>query len=697
MRSLLCKTQTRGHNERLEEYGDVLTITKDWVLKYRDNGYTTLPTLTPVKKTAAKQPAGMTSTKPSDFSPSEDNLPFGETDDFPEWTDPEQLNANEATETVGEPTSRDDESSINLQATKQREKDDEVAKSKQMRNDVKDTKAQTQDKVVYEAQPLTKDNDDSNKEKPVNKDDKSVGNQRKTKGKNLDVSSRVEPHADANDEKFSGIYLTSPITPELFDVADTEDTFRKFATPQKRLAQLQEQLKRDQDLAEEIEAPAESSVKRTLPEENMEKPLDDDEETTGSSMIEPDNEKHMKDGSTSMVEPMNGKKTEGSSMTNSMDNNDNVQTTMPMDQGSKMNEHADKAVETTMNKLEKQNIEESPKTASSAVTEALDKDTEKTPITKPLAMKKTASSPVTEVLDKDTEKTPITKLLAMKKTASSPVTEALDKDTKKTPITKPLAMKKTASSPVTEALDKDTEKTPITKPLAMKQTASSPVTEALDKDTEKTPITKPLAMKKTASSSTAKPLDKNVKETTGMASEEHDDFPEHPTSHPPFIAAKKTPQQKSNANTTKARPRYYYSFSRYYRRRRYSVTRFSRRRRRRYYRRRRYSSSVSRRRRSAYTRRRRSYTKVVKKPTGPPDETQNIQKFLLKFKCHVGTEINRMALSEGCMNKIQFRVRKYNRVAFAHFAKVQNSVMSLGRRMLIRERPTDDALIKTEL
>ena len=643
MRSLLCKTQTRGHNERLEEYGDVLTITKDWVLKYRDNGYTTLPTLTPVKKTAAKQPAGMTSTKPSDFSPSEDNLPFGETDDFPEWTDPEQLNANEATETVGEPTSRDDESSINLQATKQREKDDEVAKSKQMRNDVKDTKAQTQDKVVYEAQPLTKDNDDSNKEKPVNKDDKSVGNQRKTKGKNLDVSSRVEPHADANDEKFSGIYLTSPITPELFDVADTEDTFRKFATPQKRLAQLQEQLKRDQDLAEEIEAPAESSVKRTLPEENMEKPLDDDEETTGSSMIEPDNEKHMKDGSTSMVEPMNGKKTEGSSMTNSMDNNDNVQTTMPMDQGSKMNEHADKAVEATMNKLGKQNIEESPKTASSAVTEALDKDTEKTPITKPLAMKKTASSPVTEVLDKDTEKTP------------------------------------------------------ITKPLAMKQTASSAVTEALDKDTEKTPITKPLAMKQTASSSTAKPLDKNVKETTGMASEEHDDFPEHPTSHPPFIAAKKTPQQKSNANTTKARPRYYYSFSRYYRRRRYSVTRFSRRRRRRYYRRRRYSSSVSRRRRSAYTRRRRSYTKVVKKPTGPPDETQNIQKFLLKFKCHVGTEINRMALSEGCMNKIQFRVRKYNRVAFAHFAKVQNSVMSVGRRMLIRERPTDDALIKTEL
>ncbi len=643
MRSLLCKTQTRGHNERLEEYGDVLTITKDWVLKYRDNGYTTLPTLTPVKKTAAKQPAGMTSTKPSDFSPSEDNLPFGETDDFPEWTDPEQLNANEATETVGEPTSRYDESSINLQATKQREKDDEVAKSKQMRNDVKDTKAQTQDKVVYEAQPLTKDNDDSNKEKPVNKDDKSVGNQRKTKGKNLDVSSRVEPHADANDEKFSGIYLTSPITPELFDVADTEDTFRKFATPQKRLAQLQEQLKRDQDLAEEIEAPAESSVKRTLPEENMEKPLDDDEETTGSSMIEPDNEKHMKDGSTSMVEPMNGKKTEGSSMTNSMDNNDNVQTTMPMDQGSKMNEHADKAVEATMNKLGKQNIEESPKTASSAVTEALDKDTEKTP------------------------------------------------------ITKPLAMKKTASSPVTEALDKDTEKTPITKPLAMKQTASSAVTEALDKDTEKTPITKPLAMKQTASSSTAKPLDKNVKETTGMASEEHDDFPEHPTSHPPFIAAKKTPQQKSNANTTKARPRYYYSFSRYYRRRRYSVTRFSRRRRRRYYRRRRYSSSVSRRRRSAYTRRRRSYTKVVKKPTGPPDETQNIQKFLLKFNCHVGTEINRMALSEGCMNKIQFRVRKYNRVAFAHFAKVQNSVMSVGRRMLIRERPTDDALIKTEL
>jgi hypothetical protein len=112
-------------------------------------------------------------------------------------------------------------------------------------------------------------------------------------------------------------------------------------------------------------------------------------------------------------------------------------------------------------------------------------------------------------------------------------------------------------------------------------------------------------------------------------------------------------------------------------------------------RRRRYSS-VSRRRRSIYVSRRR---RISAKPKASrvhigPDETKSIQRFLRKFNCHVRPEIGGMILHEGCMDKIQRSVRKFNRVAFSHF--VQRYGKSFRGKMRWKN-PKENVLVKTEL
>ena len=185
-----------------------------------------------------------------------------------------------------------------------------------------------------------------------------------------------------------------------------------------------------------------------------------------------------------------------------------------------------------------------------------------------------------------------------------------------------------------------------------------------------------------------------------------DDFPEHPASKLPAVL-EKTEQKK--LGTDRKQPKF---LSSYYRRRRYGYARTVRRRRRGtsiYVSRRRRSTYVSRRRRVSVSRRRRvsvsrrrrfavSRRRRSKRPPArlrkprPPDETENIRKFLLKFNCHVGGVISKMALSEGCMDKIQSHVRRYNRYAFSYIAKKYRHSQPTSS-----EKQGDDVSTKTEL
>lgn len=179
--------------------------------------------------------------------------------------------------------------------------------------------------------------------------------------------------------------------------------------------------------------------------------------------------------------------------------------------------------------------------------------------------------------------------------------------------------------------------------------------------------------KETPGSSLTNPLEKDFKEEReGM---EQDDFPEYPT--PGARAASNKTPQMFHKTKTKIHPRRFFRFvKRRRRRRRLSILVW---RRRRIFRRRRSSSS-----------RPTNQRQPTRKPRVQSEERENVVKFLNTFRCRVSIEVAEMVLSEGCMDKIQLCVRKYNRVAFSKFANQHKKDEN-------KEGLKDDILVKTEL
>ena len=179
--------------------------------------------------------------------------------------------------------------------------------------------------------------------------------------------------------------------------------------------------------------------------------------------------------------------------------------------------------------------------------------------------------------------------------------------------------------------------------------------------------------KETPGSSSANPLEKDFKkEREGI---EQDDFPEYPTPGAHAVS-NKTPQM-FHKTKTKINPRRFFRFvRRRRRRRRLSIFVW---RRRRLFRRRRSSSS-----------RPTNQRMPSRRPRVPSEEREDVMKFLKTFRCHVSIQVAEMVLSEGCMDKIQLCVRKYNRVAFSKFADQHKKDEN-------KEGLKDDVLVKTEL
>ena len=203
-----------------------------------------------------------------------------------------------------------------------------------------------------------------------------------------------------------------------------------------------------------------------------------------------------------------------------------------------------------------------------------------------------------------------------------------------------------------------------TKPLGIntEDTVGSTMLEPVNNNSKETP-----------GSSSANPLEKDFnKEREGM---EQDDFPEYPTPGAHAVS-NKTPQM-FHKTKTKINPRRFFRFvRRRRRRRRLSIFVW---RRRRLFRRRRSSSS-----------RPTNQRMPTRKPRVQSEERENVMKFLKTFRCHVSIQVAEMVLSEGCMDKIQLCVRKYNRVAFSKFADQHKKDEN-------KEGLKDDVLVKTEL
>lgn len=295
------------------------------------------------------------------------------------------------------------------------------------------------------------------------------------------------------------------------------------------------------------------------------------------------------------------------------------------------------------------------------------------------------------------------------KTADSPVEKPLNKESDK-PVDSPM------SNPLDEEDAGRESKNPLTRDT--KENAGSRMTEPLRNDG-----------KEISGSPLKKPLDKGFKEIAGAEQSVQDDFPEYPTANAHAVLDK-TRQEKSHRNNTKAHPRFFrflfrrrrYGYSTAVRRRRLFFSRrrrspiyvsrrrrsllvsrrrravyarrrrlaFSRRRRAVYARRRRRSTYVSRRRRSVSASRRRRQVSPRLQP--PPDESGNIRIFLKKFRCNIAS----MVLTEGCMDKIQRCVRKYNRVAFSKFADMHTIGINYVQAQDEQEIK-DDVFVKTEL
>ena len=680
MKPLLEKTNLGKAKENLKELTDILAITKTWVIKYRNTGHSTLPIQTPIRPYHHKRPSRIAfsnrtrpsvimSQPPSDFHPSEDDdISWNEEDDFPVRIEAKPLTENENKGTLTDQSTTDDKSSTDTHGTEHLDTDTkDVHQMEPQTNriegshkDVKttdDTKSpRSEDNEVYETEPLIKYSDGLNDEKIMeneNDDPKNIINTRPPSEHAAEsVESHVETGDEENDETSSEIYHTTPFTPEFLDMAEPAelDNYKTFETSQEI-----------KPLQVDVDAPAEAFVKRTFPKNDMEKPLDEQEETTDSSMSEPGNKDNMKDCNTFMGEPLDKKNKENaaSSMTNSMNMNDNAVKSSSLDEdkdhGSKTKEKMDKSLDASMTKLEKQDIEEPTKTAGSE---------------KPLKedSKESVGSPMEEMLNKVSEES-----------VSSPVEKPQNKDSDES-----------TSSLVKKPQNKDSGETvgsPVEKPLNKdsKESVDSPVEKPQNKDFEES-----------MSSLVKKPQNKDLEESVGS---------------PIKISEESVGSQIRNK--TKDHPQSVSRFFSFFRRRRYrSVYRRYRSVYRRYrsvYRRRRFSSLArrrrlssaryGRRRRSQLSRRRRASPSVARINPRQPDETENIKKFLSKFYCSFRRPyIHNMMLRESCMDKIQKRIRKYNRVAFAHFAKKHGHARIFGWGELMRKLPNDeDVLVKTEL
>ena len=306
---------------------------------------------------------------------------------------------------------------------------------------------------------------------------------------------------------------------------------------------------------------------------------------------------------------------------------------------------------------------------------------------KPLGEDKIAGSPVVEHENvRSSSKTPVhdgkednvVSQMKHEKTADSSIEKPLNESDK--PVGSPM------SNPLNEESAGAETKKPLTTDI--KETAGSKMTKPLRNDG-----------KEISGSPLKKPLDKDFKETAGAEQSLQDDFPEYPTADAHAVLDK-TRQGKSHSNNIKAHPR----FLSFYRRRRYGLRTVGRRRRRLAFSRRRWSIYARRRRRRAVyaRRRRRSWgvsrrrrRKTSSQPQTGPDEWGNINSFLTKFRCHIGEEIASMVLTEGCMDRIQRCVRKYNRVAFSKFAGMYTNNNDVEAKD--EEKVKDDVFVKNEL
>ncbi|XP_028399752.1 uncharacterized protein LOC114523107 isoform X2 [Dendronephthya gigantea] len=762
--------------EIMVDFKDVAEITKSWVKNYRDKGHFRLPT---VKSSCGrvkphlvrKRPFFMTSQSHDDFPElrdSEKKLPRELVNITRRKQLDEHIRGSAELETGNlerlredEPLDENIEGSINGNVNRVKKPLDNAGITGMEKNGLlnENTEGSHQTKPLDEvlndfddsdamklltvdaANGLRNDIDESREIKPLDRISKPGGSQ---EGKNYD-----------DEQNLSGVYETSPLTPDILDLDEDEKSLTRTTQSEVRPVYVT------------LEAPAEPPVSRMLSDDDMERPLDEKEKTADASIAESDSEKTTDSTMETLPENADSEKTTDSTMGTLQENADmsmtkphdinneemsadddiqetkdsamtehvdkdtkktvRLQTMKPLDKdikhtvGSTMAEQLDRDTtetggiqttdkdfeETVGSQITKPLDKETKETVGSPTTKPLDKDTKETvgsPTTKPLdkETKVTIGSPTTKPLDKETKETvgsPTTKPLdkETKETVGSPTTKPLDKETKETigsPATKPLdkETKETVGSPTTKPLDKETKETvdaPATKPLD-KETKGSP-TKPLDKQTDGSPTTKPLDSKVTFGSTISKSLKGNVKKTTDTEIEDElqeDDFPEHPATEVPFIL-EKTEQKK--LGTLKKQPK----FVSFFRRRRFGSRAFSRRRYRIYVSRRRRSGSFTRRRRSSFTRRKGVRVKGKKTSSSCkrlPDETKNIRKFLMKFNCHVGVEISKMALTEGCMNKIQSHVRSYNRYAFSYIAKKHRH-----SRPTSSDAEADDVLLKTEL
>jgi hypothetical protein len=201
----------------------------------------------------------------------------------------------------------------------------------------------------------------------------------------------VETKEEEKDGTSPEIDHSTPLSPGFIDMAESDEfedfeDYRPFETPQTI-----------EPLQVDVDAPTEAFVKRTLPQKDME------EETAGSSMVETDTNRNMKD------DEENSEDNAGASMTNAMDMNENTQKSHSINEDhSMMKERVDNTVDASMTKLEKQDIEQPTKTEGSQEGNLLNKDT-----------KESVDSPAEKPLNKDT-----------KESVDSPAEKPLNKDTK---------------------------------------------------------------------------------------------------------------------------------------------------------------------------------------------------------------------------------------------------------------------------
>ena len=671
-------------------------------------------------------------------------------DDFPEIPEIEEMTRKKETEEKTIPEERNTESSIQMSALKQRdEKSRQQHQPKLMENNVEESHDGKDGTQSGEIKTLGKKIDGLHNSKSITtkaNHEVKKGLESKLEGYSEDTGEPLglfsEMKTDNNDQKIPEIYQTTPMNPDTVELTDMKksDELRMLTEPQKI-----------KTVYVDIETPGiSSSSKRTMNEDDMEQSPDGNKDTTDPAMVGLDSQDDMEFGTVSTMEPLNkiDTNTADSSMVepnggrnikygtvstmeplNKIDTN-TADSSMVEPNSRKNMKYGTSSTLAPLNKVNKditdssmggvgninsgaslsmQPLNENRKdTADPVMTNSMSMDNEDMNLSMEKMMENSKEkfkkkekdrdktvSPMNELPDQDIKETSGTTMAKPVNEESmdntTPKGKSLDKDVKDMAKSE---KKKRVGDDIKESTGDASVKTPQTD---TKQ-SSDLMTKPMDKNIKTSesllktrPLNKNLDSTKISEPQKAKPLEKNDHGKTGSETEEstHDDFPEYPT--PNEHVLKTTTKKETNENKAKQHGKSYFYFL-YSRRRRSG---YSRRRRSGYSRRRR--SGYTRRRRSGYSRRRRSGNRPrVQNKFKPsqPDETRNIKQFLGRFNCNFHSNINQMALRPGCMDKIQLRIRKYNRAAFSYLVR---KFSRNGKNKNNFQWPQDNLLVKTEL